>query len=153
MSTSDINYKFILKAIAMAEKSYEKGAFPAGAVLVQNNKIIAKSISAKWPEILFHAESRTIDKAMNKLHMQLTDCILYTSMEPCLMCLSRAYWAGIRKIYYALQKSVTSDKHYESGLIHSEISKNFHEHVELVHVPEFQTEALDLVKRWERENL
>ena len=143
---------FVKLAIKTAEESLEAGAFPAGAVLVKDNKIIAKSISAKYPEIIYHAESSTIDKAMTELHSQLTDCTLYTSMEPCLMCLSRGYWAGIRKIVFALKKESTLRNHYESNHSTNEILERFNEKIELIQIEELENEALFLVREWEKVN-
>lgn len=147
---TDQDIAFTHQAIEMATMSFEEGAFPAGAVLVRNGQVIAKNTSVKWPKIVFHAESKTIDEALNQLNSQLGDCVLYCSMEPCLMCLSRSYWSGIRKIYYAVRKTSVSYKTcYESNLKHGEILKSFNEKIELIHVAELEDEALKLVSKWE----
>jgi NAD(P)-dependent dehydrogenase (short-subunit alcohol dehydrogenase family)/tRNA(Arg) A34 adenosine deaminase TadA len=147
---SNKDVEFTKQAIEMANKSYEDGAFPAGAVLVKNGKVIAKNISAKWPQIIFHAESKTIDEAMSKFNEQLTDCILYCSMEPCLMCLSRAYWSGIRKIFYAIKKeSVPYKTCYESNHSHNELLEKFNVKIETIHIKELENKALELVRKWE----
>jgi len=70
--------KWLRLAIEMSEKSFNEGAFPAGAVIVKDNIEVAKDISARFPKIVFHAESNTIDASMNKLSSQLTGCVLYT---------------------------------------------------------------------------
>ncbi len=141
--------EFVNQAIEMAQKSFEEGAFPAGAVLVRNGEVIAKNTSAQWPKIVFHAESKTIDEGLNKLEVQLTDCTLYCSMEPCLMCLSRSYWAGIRKIYYAIRKtSVDYKTCYESNLDHSELVNDFNAKIEMIQVGDLETKTLTLVQKW-----
>jgi len=142
--------EFTKQAIEMAKQSLDEGAFPAGAVLVQNNQIISKNTSAKWPKIIFHAESKTIDEAMNKLNNQLTDCVLYCSMEPCLMCLSRAYWSGIRKIFFAIKKeSVDYRTCYESNHDHHVLIEKFNENIDLIFVDELESLALENVRIWE----
>ena len=62
---TDIDIEFAKKALNMAKKSLKEGAFPAGAVLVNDNDIISQNTSAKWPQIVFHAESKTIDEAIS----------------------------------------------------------------------------------------
>ncbi|HQF36272.1 MAG TPA: deaminase [Candidatus Dojkabacteria bacterium] len=127
--------EFFKIAIEMSHQSYEEGAFPAGAVIVKNGKIISKTTSASFPKINYHAESKSIDIAINDLNEQLTDCTLYASVEPCLMCLSRSYWAGIRRIVLAVKKeNVPYTLCYESNLDHLELVKKFNENIKLVYV-------------------
>lgn len=150
---TDIDIEFAKKALNMAKKSLKEGAFPAGAVLVNDNDIISQNTSAKWPQIVFHAESKTIDEAISKLDTQLSDCTLYCSMQPYLMCMSRAYWAGIRKIFYVINKDSVSYKTcYESDLDHKKLLERFNENIELIQIPELEIEALKLVKEWEQIN-
>lgn len=153
ITISNTDIEFAKKALNMARNSFEEGAFPAGAVLVKDNKIVSQNTSAKWPQIIFHAESKTIDEAMTKLNEQLVDCTLYCSMQPCLICMSRAYWAGIRKIFYVINKESVSYKTcYESDLDHGNILEHFNEKIELIQVPELEEEALKLVRKWEKSN-
>lgn len=146
------NVEFLKEAINLAEESYNSGAFPAGTVIVRNGEIVAKSISAKYPEIIFHAESNAIDQAMNKAHNQLSEYIMYSSMQPCLMCMSRAYWAGIRKIYYAIKKEHTDKHNYESDSNYEELLKSFNEPIEMIQIQELEDDALKIVNKWESEN-
>jgi len=144
---SDI--KFLKKAIEISNKSYEEGAFPAGAVIVKDGKAISTATSATFPKINYHAESKAIDIAIEELNEQLTDCTLYASMEPCLMCLSRSYWAGIRKIVFAIKKeNVPYSSCYESNLNHFELMEKFNEKIDLIHIEELQDTAMDEVKDW-----
>lgn len=144
---------FTKQAIEMAQRSFDEGAFPAGAILVKDGVVVSSNTSVKYPKIIYHAESKTIDEAMDKLDMQLTDCTLYTSMEPCLMCLSRAYWAGIRKIYFAIKKeSVNYKICYESNHNHFGLLEKFNEKIELVHITELEEAALKIVFTWQKQN-
>ena len=141
--------EFLKMAIEMSHQSYDEGAFPAGAVIVKDGKVISKTTSATFPKINYHAESKSIDIAINDLNEQLTDCTLYASMEPCLMCLSRAYWAGIRKIVFAVKKeNVPYSSCYESNLNHFDLMEKFNEKIQLVHIEELQDEAMKDVKVW-----
>ncbi len=147
------DYKYAQLAIEMAKKSFDEGAFPAGAVIVKNDEVIAQNTSAKYPKINFHAESKTIDEAINKLDSQLTDCTLYCSMQPCLMCISRAYWAGIRRIVYVVKKEEVDTKLcYESPLRHEQIIKEFNEEIEIIQIPELEQEALTTYNEWMSKN-
>lgn len=147
------NIEFAREAVKMAKLSFEEGAFPAGAVLVKDNKIISKNISAHYPAINFHGESKCVDEAMNKLNVQLTDCVLYCSMEPCLMCLSRAYWAGIRKIFYVLKKEKVDQKLcYENDFDQEKVASSFNEKIEMIQIPELENEVLKIYNDWIEKN-
>jgi guanine deaminase len=91
------------EAIKEAEKGMEKNhGGPFGAVIVKDNKIISKAHNEVFKnDPTAHAEMEAIRKASKKLKtFNLKDCILYTSCEPCPMCLVAAYWANIKLIYY-----------------------------------------------------
>lgn len=101
MDTND-HLQFLKQAITNSQKSMEEGNFPAGAVVVKNGEIISSAISVPYPG-LFHADSRAVTDAFNKIG-SLHGATLYIGIESCLMCIGIAYWAGIRKIIYAVPK-------------------------------------------------
>jgi len=144
--------KFTNKAISLANESFQKSTFPAGALIAKDNKIISKSTSFAFPKFNHHPESASIDAAMDKLNKELKDCILYTSIEPCLMCLCKAYWAGIRKIYFAIKKESVSCKYYESNVNNYDILKKFNKRIKLIHVKSLEHRALEIIKKWEKKN-
>lgn len=151
--SSDEDIAKLNLAIKCAHKSLEEGAFPAGAVIACGSEIIAETTATKFPQINFHPESKAIDQTIIKLNIQLSDCTLYASMEPCLMCLSRSYWSGIRRIVFAIKKQrVPHDICYESDLDHFKIAAKFNQQIELIHIKELQDKALVDVNRWLREN-
>ena len=84
---------------------------PFGAVIVRDGKVIARAhnqVLAKNDPTL-HAEVNAIRKACKKLNTyDLSDCVLYTSCEPCPMCLSAIMWAKIKTVYYASTQEVAS---------------------------------------------
>lgn len=92
-------------ALKEARKSLRYNDVPVGCVIVKNNKILAKSYNKreKSNKITKHAEVNAIEKASKKLKTwHLEDCILYTTLEPCLMCSSIILHSRIKKVIYAL---------------------------------------------------
>lgn len=141
--------KYAKLSVDMAKQSFEEGSFPAGAVIVKDDKIISKGTSSKFPSFNLHAESKAIDEAIVKLNEQLTNCTLYASMEPCLMCLSRAYWAGIRRIVFVISKdSVDHQLCYESNIDHKEIYSRFNEPIKMIHIKDIEHDALNTYNKW-----
>ena len=101
--------QFMKLAVKEAEKAviYNEGG-PFGAVIVKNNKILVQAHNQviKNQDATCHAEIQAIRLASKKLkRFNLSDCILYTSCEPCPMCFSAIYWAKIKTIYYGCTKS------------------------------------------------
>lgn len=95
---------FMIRAIEMSEKGVKAGGGPFGAIIVRENQIIAESHNTVTlgNDPTAHAEINAIRIAAAKLNkFDLSDCEIYTSCEPCPMCLSAIYWARIPKIYYA----------------------------------------------------
>lgn len=91
-------------AIKLAQKAYNNGDVPVGAVIVKNNKIIAKTYNKKEKNNIsvHHAEILAIIKACKKLKTwHLDDCVLYTTLEPCIMCAGAISQARIKEVVYA----------------------------------------------------
>ena len=98
--------EFMKIAISEAEKALKRKDYPAGAVIVLNNKIIAKAsstgITKKDPTA--HAEINAIRKACKKLKSRfLTGCVIYANSEPCLMCAKAMVYARIKKVVYGTE--------------------------------------------------
>ena len=99
----DHNY-FMKKAFEEAKYAFYKNEVPVGCVIVNNNDIISRS--SNMVELLndstAHAELIAITSAQNSLNSKnLDNCILYTTLEPCLMCYGAIYWSKINTIVYA----------------------------------------------------
>ena len=99
---------FMKKAFEEAEYAFIKNEVPVGCVIVNNNDIISRS--SNMVELLndstAHAELIAITSAQNSLNSKnLDNCILYTTLEPCIMCYGAIYWSKINTVVYA-----TSDK-------------------------------------------
>lgn len=112
-------------AIRLSEQNVSKAlGGPFGAVIVKNGKLIAKSANKVYlrKDPTAHAEVSTIRIACKKLDtFDLTGCVIYTSCEPCPMCLSALYWAHIDKIYYANTKEDAAEIGFDDKFIYDEI--------------------------------
>jgi len=94
---------FMKRALQEAETAYEKGEIPIGAVIVANNKIIARAhnLTEILNDVTAHAEMQAITAAANYLGGKyLIDCTLYVTIEPCQMCAGALFWSQISKIVY-----------------------------------------------------
>lgn len=94
--------KFMKTALLEAKKAYEKEEIPVGAVIVKNNKIIAKAHNLKETKktATAHAEILAIQKANKKLNnWRLLDCDIYVTLEPCEMCMGAIIASRIKNIY------------------------------------------------------
>ena len=100
--------KFLKEAVKMAEKGMLEGkGGPFGAVIVQNGKIIARGCNqvTSSNDPTRHAEVDAIRKACKKLGtFELRDCIIYSSCEPCPMCLGAIYWARPKALFFAADR-------------------------------------------------
>lgn len=119
------------KAIELAKKGIDTNAGgPFGAIIVKNGEIIAEgynSVTSK-NDPTAHAEVVAIRNACEKLDsFQLDDCIIYTSCEPCPMCLGAIYWARPKKVYYACTREDAANIDFDDQFIYNEISKEINE--------------------------
>ena len=97
---------FMEEALKEAKKSYHQGDVPVGAIIVKNQKIISKGHNKKekMQVATRHAEMIAIEKACKKLKTwHLDDCILYVTMEPCLMCAGAILQSRIKKLFMPFQ--------------------------------------------------
>ncbi len=91
------------KALQEAETAFEKGEIPVGAVIVIDNKVIARThnLTEMLNDVTAHAEMQAITSAANFIGGKyLKDCTLYVTLEPCQMCAGALYWSQISKIVY-----------------------------------------------------
>ena len=94
---------FMKKALQEAEMAFEKGEIPVGALIVIDNKVIARShnLTELLHDVTAHAEMQSITAAANYLGGKyLTGCTLYVTLEPCQMCAGALYWSQISKIVF-----------------------------------------------------
>lgn len=103
------------------------GGGPFGAVIVKNASVIAEGVNEVTgrADPTAHAEVVAIRRACQKLNtFDLTGCVLYTSCEPCPMCLGAIYWARLDTVYYAALRSDAARAGFDDALIYSEVSKS-----------------------------
>ena len=94
---------FMNKALQEAELAFEKGEIPVGALIVVDNKIIARThnLTELLNDVTAHAEMQAITSAANFLGGKyLTGCTLYVTLEPCQMCAGALYWSQISKVVF-----------------------------------------------------
>lgn len=94
---------FMKKALVEAENAFEKGEIPVGAIIVVDNRVIARShnLTEMLHDVTAHAEMQAITAAANFIGGKyLKDCTLYVTLEPCQMCAGALYWSQISKIVF-----------------------------------------------------
>jgi guanine deaminase len=125
MENNTEHEKFMRIAIKLAEENVDNGlGGPFGAVIVKDGKLVAKSANKVTTKIdpTAHAEVSVIRLASKKLKtFDLSGCVIYTSCEPCPMCLGAIYWAKISKIYYGNTKHDAADVGFNDKFIYDEL--------------------------------
>ncbi|SHF06446.1 tRNA(adenine34) deaminase [Flavobacterium fontis] len=94
---------FMKKALVEAENAFEKGEIPVGAIIVVDNRVIARShnLTEMLHDVTAHAEMQAITAAANFIGGKyLKGCTLYVTLEPCQMCAGALYWSQISKIVF-----------------------------------------------------
>ncbi|GIL18106.1 MAG: tRNA-specific adenosine deaminase [Oligoflexia bacterium] len=143
--------KFMQRAIALSRENMRKNSGgPFGAVVVLNGKIIGegwnKVTSANDPTA--HAEVEAIRQACKNINsFQLTNAEIYTSCEPCPMCLAAIYWARIEKIYYANTRKDAAQIEFDDDFLYQELPKPI-EKRKLPMKQVLHEEALSVFKEW-----
>jgi len=127
---------FMKKALQEAEIAFEQGEIPVGAVIVIDNKIIARghNLTETLNDVTAHAEMQAITAAANFLGGKyLKACTLYVTLEPCQMCAGALYWSQISKIVYGardeergfinLKTKLHPKTHVKGGVLADEASE------------------------------
>ncbi len=151
-----MNHKdYMKRAIELSrEHMNENHGGPFGAVIVKDGKIISEG----WNQVLVsndptaHAEVQAIRKASQNIqNFDLSGAEIYTSCEPCPMCLSAIYWARIKKVYYANTRQDAADIQFDDDFIYQEIPKAIEDRkIPMEQV--LRTEALDVFKEWQKKS-
>lgn len=117
---------FLRYAIDLARQNVADGGGPFGAIIVRDQRIIASSGNRVTPNLdpTAHAEVMAIRAACQSVgDFQLNDCTLYTSCEPCPMCLGAIYWARLKEVYYACNRLDAAAAGFDDSFIYDEIPK------------------------------
>ncbi len=144
--------KFMAKAIELSINSANTIGGPFGSVIVKDDKIIAegsnKVTSSKDPTA--HGEIVAIREACKNLNtFDLSGCEIYTSCEPCPMCLSAIYWSRLDKIYYANTREDAKNIDFDDSFIYTEIPKKIDDR-KIKMVQMLRDEALKAFEIWDK---
>ncbi|MBR5850876.1 MAG: nucleoside deaminase [Alistipes sp.] len=122
--------KFMQLAIRLSVDNIDTGGGPFGAVIVRDGEIVATGANRVVPnsDPTAHAEVVAIRNACAKLGtFQLTGCTIYSSCEPCPMCLSALYWAGVNRICYANTKDDAKVINFDDSFIYDQFDLKYAE--------------------------
>jgi len=144
--------EFMKRAIELSIESVNKNGGPFGSIIVKGNKIIAEGSN----KVTFsndptaHGEIVAIREACKKLNnFNLSGCELYSTCEPCPMCLSAIFWARIDKVYYANTREDARKIDFDDSFIYSEIKKNIDER-KIPMTQMMRDEALKAFELWDK---
>jgi guanine deaminase len=149
----DKNY--LKQAIAKAKESMNLGGFPAGALVVKNGKIIGEGVSMgnMLNDPTSHGEMAAIREACKNLqNTDLAGAVLYSSLQPCLMCFGAAMWSSISKIIFACAQEKVSPAYYGGHYDLQKINPDLIHPIELIQLAQLEDESLALVREWEKIN-
>ena len=142
---------FMMRAIELSIESAKSKGGPFGSVIVKDNKIIAEGCNQVTinNDPTAHGEIVAIRSACQKLNtFNLSECDLYSSCEPCPMCLSAIYWSRIENVFYANTRIDAKKIDFDDSFIYSEINKDLENRKIKMHQIH-RDEALEAFKIWE----
>ncbi len=148
--TEEINKRMMAEAIRLSTENIDNNGGPFGAVITRNNEIIARGVNRVTSnnDPTAHAEIEAIREACRKLStFDLSGCEIYSSCEPCPMCLSAIYWARLDKIYFGGTRHDAADAGFRDDFLYDEIASDISERK----VPStnlMNSEALRAFEKW-----
>ena len=154
MNITNQDREFMREAIRLASESVRNGGGPFGAVIVKDGEIVAGSSNRVTidNDPTAHAEVNTIREACRRLGtFDLSGCVIYTSCEPCPMCLGAIYWAHIDRIYYGNTRKDAADINFADDFIYEEMDKPLGERTVPI-IPMLRDEALQSFRMWTEKN-
>jgi tRNA(Arg) A34 adenosine deaminase TadA len=144
---------FLTQTLEQAKESVKKGGFPAGTLIVKGDKILSRGISVGniIHDPTSHGEINAIREACKNINSSsLEGVTIYSSLEPCMMCLAASMWAGVSKIVYACSKSKVSTEYYGGNYQSSNLNGTFMRKIEIIQIPEFENISLEIIHGWEK---
>ena len=148
---TDDHKKFMARAIELAKNGVEMNAGgPFGCVIVKNGEIVGEGSNCvpSTNDPTAHAEVVAIRDACSRLNsFQLDGCTIYTSCEPCPMCLGAIYWARPERVFYACTRGDAANVGFDDDFIYKELEKNNGDReLELTNL--MRDEALEVFGHW-----
>ncbi|MCD6557272.1 MAG: nucleoside deaminase [Bacteroidales bacterium] len=140
------------EAIRLSRESVKNGGGPFGAVIVKDGEIIAAASNkvTQNNDPTAHAEVSAIREAAKKLNtFNLSGCEIYSSCEPCPMCLGAVYWAHLDKLYFANTKQDAKDIGFDDSFIYEEIDLPYEKRT-IPNIQILRDEAFEAFKDWEQ---
>lgn len=148
---TDKDRKFIDMAASLAEENVRRGGGPFGAVIVRGDMVVSTGVNTVTltNDPTAHAEVNAIRNACSEGQtFSLKGCVIYSSCEPCPMCLSAIYWAGISRIYYGNTQDDADKIDFSDKFIYQELDRPKTERaIPCIHVPE--TTAIRAFEMWD----
>ena len=141
---------FMQMAIDLSIENIEHGGGPFGAVIVKDGEVVATGANRVVPnnDPTAHAEISAIREACQKLQtFKLDGCTIYSSCEPCPMCLSAIYWSGISRLCYGNTKTDAAEIHFNDSFIYDQLHLRDNERsLSCEHF--MRNEALTAFRKW-----
>ncbi len=126
MQPTDTDRRLMQMAIDLSIENVRNGGGPFGAVIAREGQVLATGVNRVTANCdpTAHAEVSAIREACRQVrHFRLDNCVCYTSCEPCPMCLSALYWAGVKAIFYANTKTDADAIGFGDDFIYREIAR------------------------------
>jgi tRNA(Arg) A34 adenosine deaminase TadA len=145
---------FIREAIRLSVENVKNGGGPFGAVIAKDGKIIATGVNrvTSHNDPTAHAEVNAIREASKILNtFDLSGCDIYSSCEPCPMCLGAIYWARLSKLVFANTKEDAREIHFDDSFIYDEIALPFGMR-SLPTTTMLRDEALEAFRLWDEKS-
>jgi guanine deaminase len=143
---------FMARAIELSIENVRSGGGPFGAVVVKDGKILAEGTNqvTSTNDPTAHAEVIAIRQACEKLaDFELRGCELYTSCEPCPMCLGAIYWARPERVYFGNTAADAAKVGFDDSLIYDEVARP-HSQRKIPMIPLMREQALEGFRAWEK---
>lgn len=143
--------RFMQRAIELSRQAYKSGkGLPIGCVIVKDTTIVGEGHNEIFARTnpTAHGEIVAIENACSNLGtLDLTNCVIYTTLEPCPMCLSAIYWAKLKVVYYANSNQIATKIGFDDSFIFDEI-KLHPEKRKIPIVHKASQEAIHVMETW-----
>lgn len=146
-----MDHKFMREAIKLANDNIKNGGGPFAAIIVKDGKIVGRGANQVTNHIdpTAHAEILAIRDASKKLNtIDLADCTLYTTCEPCPMCFGAIYWSHISKVFYGNSKEDAANIGFDDDFIYKELELSKYKR-KLKMVSLLRDEAIETFNEWD----
>ena len=149
MTDKEFDPKYMDMAARLSYDNIDRGGGPFGAVIVRDGEVVATGVNSVTldDDPTAHAEVNAIRHACRKLGtFQLSGCTIYSSCEPCPMCLSALYWAGVSKLYFGNTKEDAQAIDFSDKFIYDELARPRGER----RLPSIKVDSKETIKAFEK---